>query len=499
MATPFPIPIPKRVLVIAGDPGLRAGLRDVLELDGDRIAEAGTAAEALDRDDWSTYAAIILGGDPPDGSAADLLPRLRLAAPNAPVMIVNGPDALRRALTALHPGAAGAVVKPRDPDAPGGSPTLAMERSEVAFRHLVETAECLILILRPDHSILYLSPFVERLTGHSAAALLGRDYFSVFLPEGVRRAVAEEIDRVLGGHPTRGYQNPILCRDGSRRWVVWNARLIPDHDGGPAILAVGQDITGLNQAQERALQAERLAAIGQMVTGLAHESRNALQRGQACLEMLALRVREQPEALDLIGRIQNAQEHLHHLFEDVRGYAAPIRIERRVCDLAEVWREAWAHLESHRAGRRVALAEVIECPECRCFGDPFRLEQVFRNILENALAACADPVEIRVHCAADQIDGLPAIRVGVSDNGPGLEPEGREQLFEPFYTTKTKGTGLGMPIARRIIEAHGGRIDVGVGTGADRGAEIVISLPRGEIGVQAFPRTGSLNCEPPGE
>ena len=65
---------------------------------------------------------------------------------------------------------------------------------------------------------------------------------------------------------------------------------LSDYDDGPAILAVGQDITFLKQAQERALQAERLAAIGQMVTGLAHESRNALQRIQACLEMLALAV-----------------------------------------------------------------------------------------------------------------------------------------------------------------------------------------------------------------
>ena len=121
---------------------------------------------------------------------------------------------------------------------------------------------------------------------------------------------------------------PIICRDGSRRWIVWNARYLPDYDDGPAILSVGHDITFLKQAQERALQSERLAAIGEMVTGLAHESRNALQRCQACLEMLALAVRDRPEALDLIDRLQKAQDHLHHLYEDVRGYAAPIKLEK---------------------------------------------------------------------------------------------------------------------------------------------------------------------------
>ena len=81
---------------------------------------------------------------------------------------------------------------------------------------------------------------------------------------------------MIAGHASAAFEKPVVCRDGSRRWMVWNARPLPDYEGGPAVLAVGQDITALKQAQERTLQAERLAAIGQMVTGLAHESGNAL-------------------------------------------------------------------------------------------------------------------------------------------------------------------------------------------------------------------------------
>jgi signal transduction histidine kinase len=111
--------------------------------------------------------------------------------------------------------------------------------------------------------------------------------------------------------------------------------------------------------------------------------------------------------------------------------------------------------------------------------DPFRLEQVFRNVFENALAACRDPVEITVSCAPASLDGQPALRVAVRDNGPGLSAEQRQRIFEPFFTTKTKGTGLGMAIARRIVEAHGGQIGVGDPVAATgRGAEIVVTLPR---------------------
>ncbi len=149
---------------------------------------------------------------------------------------------------------------------------------------------------------------------------------------------------------------------------------------------VAHDITDRKQAQERALQSERLAAIGHMVAGLAHESRNALQRSQACLDMLALKVTDRPEALNLIARIQAAQDDLQRLFEDVRNYAAPILLERRVCDLAEVWREAWASLAAARGQRPARLIEETDGFDPRCELDPFRIGQVFRNIFDNALS-----------------------------------------------------------------------------------------------------------------
>jgi signal transduction histidine kinase len=214
-----------------------------------------------------------------------------------------------------------------------------------------------------------------------------------------------------------------------------------------------------------------------MVTGLAHESRNALQRSQACLEMLALTLQDRPESLDLIARIQKAQDHLHHLYEDVRGYAAPIALERRDCDVAEVWREAWTHLSAAREGKQAVLREDFNGVATRCQGDPFRLEQVFRNIFENALAASPPPVEIVIRAEPADVFGLPGLRVSVHDNGPGLNVEQKRLVFEPFYTTKAKGTGLGMPIAKRIVEAHGGQIAVGEDNVP--GAVFSITLPRG--------------------
>jgi two-component system, LuxR family, sensor kinase FixL len=477
---------PIDILVIEDDADTRANLRDILELDEHRVEEAATAAEALRRDDWGRFSAIILDRQLPDASADALLPRLRRAAPEAAVIVVTGYADIQGAIAALRQGAADYILKPLNPDALRASLerlaerrrlALAKERSEAAFRHLVEAAECLIVIARPGGSILYFSPFAERLTGYTAAEARGRDFAGLFLPEPPRAAPDGGLGRLLAGLPAPGFEAPIACRDGARRWVVWNSRALDDYEGGPAVLAVGQDITGLKQAQGRALQAERLAAIGQVVAGLAHESRNALQRSQACLEMLALAVRDRPEALGLIARIQKAQDHLHHLYEDVRGYAAPIALERRECDVAEVWREAWAHLEPLRREKGAVLREQAEGVDLRCAVDPFRLGQVFRNLLENALAAGRPPVAVAVRAEDAELLGRRALRVAVRDDGPGLDAEQRRRVFEPFFTTKSKGTGLGLAIAQRIVEAHGGTL--AVGDDPPPGAVFVLTLPRG--------------------
>jgi two-component system, LuxR family, sensor kinase FixL len=351
-------------------------------------------------------------------------------------------------------------------------------RSEATFRHLVETAECMIVILRPDYSIDYFSPFAERLTGFSAAQVRGCNFLAAFLLEEDRRPVRDKLARVLQGCAASGFEHQVVCRDGSLRSMSWSVRLLNDFEGSPALLQVGHDITHVKEAQDRALHAERLAVIGQMVAGLAHESRNALQRSQACLEMLALTVNDRPESLDLVARIQKAQDDLHHLYEDVRGYAAPIALNRSACNLGEVWRQAWANLGTALEGRVATLREQVGDVDLNCTADTFRLGQVFRNLLDNALAAITGPVEIEIRAQDAEIDGRKAIRIGVQDNGPGLDPRQRDKIFEPFYTTKAKGTGLGLAIARRVIDAHGGRIAVS-DTAGSQGALFLITLPRG--------------------
>lgn len=214
------------------------------------------------------------------------------------------------------------------------------------------------------------------------------------------------------------------------------------------------DITDLEEQRRQQLQAERLAAIGQMITGLAHESRNALQRIQACTEMLELEFEPDSEETKLIGRLQQAQDDLQLLFDEVRNYAAPIILEKRPTDLATVCRHAWEQTAPLRRGRQANL-NLQGSTDTKIQADEFRLVQVFRNLFENSLAASADLMNVEVEISLTE-DGH--LRVTVSDNGPGFDEGIAKRMLDPFFTTKTKGSGLGMAIASRIVQSHGGQI-----------------------------------------
>ncbi len=341
---------------------------------------------------------------------------------------------------------------------------------------LLEHAQAIVLVLDVRGRIIRYNPYLEELTGVLQQQVKGKGWFDTFIPQRERERLREIFQDTVERTETSRAVSSIMTHVGRERRISWSSKTLKDVAGKTvAVLAVGQDITELNQAQQRALQAERLAGIGQMSTGLAHESRNALQRIQACAEMLELEVEGNDAAMDLVHRIKLAQDHMHRLFDEVRGYAAPVHLDCSSCNLGSVWREAWEILLPQWERRIAELVENTATAQLGIYGDHFRLVQLFRILFENALAACADPVRIEITCTPTVLAGGKAIRISVRDNGPGLNEEQRERIFEPFYTTKTKGTGLGMAIAQRIVEAHEGKIQVGAGTG--RGAEILVTLP----------------------
>lgn len=366
---------------------------------------------------------------------------------------------------------------------PGTVRIVDLRRTEAQLRRerefaasILETIQAIVLVLDTEGRIVRLNRFMEHLSGYQLREVRGKDWFTTFLADRDQLRLKEVFRRALRGTPTQGNISTIVTKSGERREIAWWDKCLRD-DGGNVVglVCTGHDVTDLNRAQRKLMQAERLAAIGEAMAGLAHESRNALQRSQVCLEMLADRVEDQPEAIELIQSIQKSQDDLHRLYEEVREFAAPIHLSPQRTDVRQVVRQAWAQLASVHASRDVRLYEHSTGDTPRCDADPFALGRVFRNILENALAACPDPVVIDVRYGETRIDGKTGLTVAVRDNGPGLSREQQRRVFDSFYTTKTKGTGLGLAIAQRVVEAHGGRIVAG--DNGQEGAEFVVTLP----------------------
>ena len=347
-------------------------------------------------------------------------------------------------------------------------------RKEQEFAEgIIETAQAIVLVIDEQGCIVRFNRFMEELSGLRLADIKGKLWTETFLPAHVHKGGLRPFRGALSSEIIKGVTYPITCADGAERQIAWWATAMHDANGKVSgILAIGHDMTDLIEANRKLVQSERLAALGEAATRLAHESRNTLQRIQVAAGTARLSANGNPQLLKQLDSIERSSEEIGELLAEVRNFAAPLNLDKMPSSLPDLWREAWSSLNAARQGRVVNLRETSAVTS-KCTVDRFRMVQVFRNLLENSLAACADPVEIEISAPEVQHGGRLA-EIRVRDNGPGLKPELRERVFEPFFTTKSKGTGLGMAIVRRTVEAHGGRIFVG---DHPQGAEFVIQLP----------------------
>ncbi len=360
--------------------------------------------------------------------------------------------------------------------------------SHALLQAVLDTAVDAIITIDSRGTILSANNAVLRMLGYSSDELLGKPV-STLMPEPDRsqhdRYVSDYIATGTAKIIGIGREVKALHRDGSL--VPVDLAVSEVKLGGRRIFTgILRDMSEryqaeavLQQAEQRLIQNERLAAIGQMVTGLAHESRNALQRSRACLDMLELDLAEAPEQLDWVRRTKSALVELQTLYEEVRNYAAPIKLEMAEHQLSQIAKDVWRQLEALHSSKEIQLViEHDRAKACRC--DRRRISQVIRNIFENAIAVAPHGSKVFVATEVSQLAPGEFATIRIVDEGSGLNETQTEKMFEPFFTTKTKGTGLGMAIAKRIIDAHGGMIAVGNGrwtSSPTPGAEIVFSLP----------------------
>ncbi len=350
---------------------------------------------------------------------------------------------------------------------------------------VIETAQAMVMMIEADGRIVRVNQVLAKLLGWSSkqAEMDNGPLLSWLdiIAHDDHATVTQFIAAAAAGETPPPVEVPLRFEHTAPIYVRWHARNYERTPNEakvtspvqPLVLCVGQDVTELTEAQLRLVRSERLAAIGQTMTGLAHESRNAFQRSQAALETLALELEERPNAAKLVERIQRAHDHLLHLYEEVLQFARPVRLDLQRLDIHSLIQQTWDHIRMASSEKKIQLQlKSVDSHELQ--GDPFALEQVFRNLLENAIEASTDGATIELTVREHWLGASRGVEIRVRDFGVGLKPEAIQRAFEPFFTTRVRGTGLGLPIARRMVESHGGTLEL---IAQQPGTCAVVTLP----------------------
>jgi signal transduction histidine kinase len=272
----------------------------------------------------------------------------------------------------------------------------------------------------------------------------------------------------------RNYQTERITKDGRRIQVIFTRTAIRDEQsnivGSSSVL---KDVT-IDRNMERQLAgAEHLATLGELSAGLAHEIKNPLAGIKGAIEVIRDSIPTSDVHREILGDVLHEVGRIDKIVRDLLNYAKPKPPSHSDIDLAEVAQRIVAMVEksSKNEALFIRLHKLTRIPGFT--GDETQLEQVLLNLLLNAQKAMPHGGPIDVRLSYQPADGT--VRFEVEDQGPGIGDEVRKKLFQPFFTTRTDGTGLGLATCLKNVQYHGGSIEVHSEVG--RGAKFVVTLP----------------------
>ncbi|MGE0449534.1 MAG: nitrogen regulation protein NR(II) [Vicinamibacterales bacterium] len=246
-----------------------------------------------------------------------------------------------------------------------------------------------------------------------------------------------------------------------------------------------KDLTRVEQMEERERLRDRLASLGEMAAGIAHELKNPLAGIEVMAGLLRRQVPDSPAAQSLLADILSEAKLANAIVVEMLEFVRPVRLQLEQTDVATILQQSLTNAEGKVPRRETRISLELSPALLPIDGDASQLCQVFSNLLTNAFEAVNGTGHVTVRAAVeatDHEDGSnesaghsPMVVVDVIDDGPGIPADLSDRIFNPFFTTKTTGSGLGLPIVRKIVDAHDGRLDLSSESG--RGTRFRVTLP----------------------
>jgi PAS domain S-box-containing protein len=329
---------------------------------------------------------------------------------------------------------------------------------EERFRKLVENAWDVFVLIEPSGRIQFATESIRRVMGYSLDEYVGRNSFELVHPEDLQRVQRDFGDLLSASGATASLECRGLHKNGTWRWVeVTGTNLIAD----PAIRAIVvsfHDITGRQKAEEELRKGQQMLAMGTLVAGLAHEVRNPLFALTATVDALEARYQHSRELGPYLINIRRQLDRLGELMRELLEFGQPPETTFVLESLDEIVSRAVYRCSEQALQAGVTVMKALGLEGTKVHMNPVRVSMLFRNLIENAIQHTARGGAIFVTGQTVSENGHLWNVCVVRDTGPGFTPGDLARVFEPFFTRRRGGIGLGLAIVQRIVEEHGGHV-----------------------------------------
>ena len=349
-----------------------------------------------------------------------------------------------------------------------------LNRTKEYLNNILEGMTDGVVAVDIDGKITTFNRAAQRITGYSPSEVEHRRYGEVFgngFGEFARLGAGRSVSP---GHVA----SELRAKDGSAVPVSESVALLADRHGNVVgAVKVFQDLSEVVKLRDEVRQKDRLAAVGQMAATVAHEIRNPLGGIEGFAALLARDIPESDPKSVLVEKILAGTRSLNRVVSELLAFTRPMEFRFADIDCEDLLGSVLALAGDAGAGVTVSVETVPEGKPATLVGDAEMLGQAFLNLVLNAFQSMTGGGTLRIGINREtKSEGeRPSVRITFEDTGCGMPEEVVSRVFEPFFTTREKGTGLGLSVAARIVEGHGGTIDVASEQGV--GSTFELHLP----------------------
>lgn len=287
-------------------------------------------------------------------------------------------------------------------------------------------------------------------------------------------------------------ERKIVTNQGVEKWIESSASLIKDaNENTIGAVEVFRDLSEIRELEKRLRSADKLATIGAMAASIAHEIRNPLNGIEGFSALLLRDFDDLDPRKKLVNNIIHGAKNLNKTITELLVFARPLRMNLKKSRISEILDKTLFFVTEDIKQKGVQNVNIRKEYGCGMDGltcDPDRLQQAFLNLCLNAIQAMPSGGDLIVSARSCMGKGFEGIQVGIRDTGIGIKKEDIHKIFDPFFTTKQEGTGLGLAMVNKIVDAHRGKISVE--SQENKGTVFYVHLPiHGHYEIDTFSST----------